>query len=37
VWISFGDLPEATSDSLWKKRMEKQGLPPADPSDEVPF
>jgi hypothetical protein len=37
VWISFRDLPEATRDALWKKRREKQGLPPEDPSDEVPF
>jgi hypothetical protein len=37
VWISFGDLPEATRDALWKKRREKQRLPPEDPWDEVPF
>jgi hypothetical protein len=37
VWISFGDLPKTTRDALWKKRREKQGLPPEDPSDEVPF
>jgi hypothetical protein len=28
---------EATRDALWKKHREKQGLPPEDPSDEVPF
>ncbi len=37
VWISFGDLPEASRDALWKKRRERQGLPPKDPSDEIPF
>jgi hypothetical protein len=39
VWISFGDLPEATRDALWKKRMERQGISYVadDAWDEVPF
>lgn len=37
VWISFSDLPKATSDALWAKRRERHGLPPEDTSDELPF
>jgi hypothetical protein len=37
LWILFDDLPKATCDALWKKHTEKQGPPPEDPSDEVPF
>jgi hypothetical protein len=39
VSISFGDLPEATRDALWKKRMERQGISYVadDAWDEVPF
>jgi hypothetical protein len=37
VWISLGDLPEATCEALWKKRWESQGLPPEDPWDDAPF
>jgi hypothetical protein len=39
VWIWFGDLPEATCDALWKKRMKRQRVSHVadDVWDEVPF
>src|SRR5262249_38707787 len=27
VWVSFNDLPEATSDALWKKHRSKLAFP----------
>jgi hypothetical protein len=26
VWVSFGDLPEATCDALWKKHIRRDSL-----------